>query len=163
MFAWCWCEKNLNQDNVWPFWWPAPEAISLKDSWELNGKTGADTSGYDMGYRTQNKVDWSLNWYAKAWQEEWQRALRAGAGSAGRDNDPGGLGYMPDSQGPNMAKSQYRDRCFGSPVIHHQASLPQGTHLGREIINGHLFINYSSSSSYPPTYVGIYMAIYKYL
>ena len=44
-----------------------------------------------------------------------QEALRAGAGSAGRDNDPGGLGYMPDSQGPNMAESQYRDMCFGDP------------------------------------------------
>ena len=44
-----------------------------------------------------------------------QGALRAGAGSAGRDDDPGGLGYMPDSQGPNMAESQYRDMCFGGP------------------------------------------------
>ena len=28
------------------------------------------------------------------------------ADSAGRDNDPGGLGDLPDSQGPNMAQSQ---------------------------------------------------------
>ena len=26
--------------------------------------------------------------------------MRTGAGSTGRDNDPGGLGDMPDSQGP---------------------------------------------------------------
>ena len=99
----------------------------------------------------------------KIWAGKWQGALRAGAGGAGRDNDPGGLGYMPDSQGPNMAKSQYRDRCFGSPVIHHQASLPQGTHLGREIINGLLFIDYFSPSSYPPTICGyIYSDLYYY-
>ena len=79
-----------------------------------------------------------------------QGALRAGAGSAGRDNDPGGLGYMPDSQGPNMAKSQYRDRCFGSPVIHHQASLSQGTHLGREIINGPCSLMISLPQVIPP-------------
>ena len=28
------------------------------------------------------------------------------AGSTGRDNDPGGLGDLPDSQAPNMAQSQ---------------------------------------------------------
>ena len=53
--------------------------------------------------------DWSAS------RKKCQGALRAGAGSAGRDNDPGGLGYMPDSHGPNMAESQNRDECFGSP------------------------------------------------
>ena len=28
------------------------------------------------------------------------------AESTGRDNDPGGLGDLPDSQAPNMAQSQ---------------------------------------------------------
>ena len=32
-----------------------------------------------------------------AWVREW---VRRGARSTGRDNDPDGLGYMPDSQGP---------------------------------------------------------------
>ena len=36
--------------------------------------------------------------------KEWRGALRASAHRSGRDNDPGGFGDMPDSQGPNMAK-----------------------------------------------------------
>ena len=36
--------------------------------------------------------------------QEWRGALRASAHGSGRDNDPGGLGDMPDSQGPNMAE-----------------------------------------------------------
>ena len=31
------------------------------------------------------------------------------AESTGRDNDPRGLGDMPDSQGPSMAQSHLRD------------------------------------------------------
>ena len=69
-----------------------------------------------------------------------QGALRAGAGSAGRDNDPGGLGYMPDSQGPNMTESQYRDMCFGAPRIHRQESLPPW-HPPREGNNQWTFIH----------------------
>ena len=64
---------------------------------------------------------------------------------------------------PTWLNGQYGDRCFGSPVIHHQASLPLGTHQGREIINAPLFIDDFSSSSYPPTYVGISIAIYMHL
>ena len=35
------------------------------------------------------------------------------AESTGRDNDPRGLGDMPDSQGPRMAQSQLRDSVSG--------------------------------------------------
>ena len=48
------------------------------------------------------------------------------AGSTGRDNDPGGLGDLPDSQGPNMAQSQERDSVSGPPhVTITQASFPR--------------------------------------
>ena len=92
-----------------------------------------------------------------------QEALRAGAGSAGRDNDPGGLGYMPDSQGPNMAKWPIWGQVFREP-----RDSPSGVsfprHSSREGNNQWtLFIDDFSSSSYPPTYVGISIAIYMYL
>ena len=35
------------------------------------------------------------------------------AESTGRDNDPRGLGDMPDSQGPSMVQSQLRDSVSG--------------------------------------------------
>ena len=35
------------------------------------------------------------------------------AESTGRDNDPRGLGDMPDSQGPSMAQSHLRDSVSG--------------------------------------------------
>ena len=41
---------------------------------------------------------------------------RAGAGSTGRDNDPDGLGDMPDSQAPSMAQSQMRDSVSGPHI-----------------------------------------------
>ena len=57
------------------------------------------------------------------------------ADSTGRDNDPGGLGYMPDSQGSSMAQSQHWDRCFGTPRFSIKRLFPLGTNLGREITN----------------------------
>ena len=60
-----------------------------------------------MRYWDQNIDDWYI-WvnYDDYWMntEENQQSIpergRAGAGSTGRDNDPDGLGDMPDSQGP---------------------------------------------------------------
>ena len=56
------------------------------------------------------------------------------ADSTGRDNDPGGLGDLPDSQGPNMAQSQERDSVSGLPHVTIRR-LSHGTPLGREINN----------------------------
>ena len=94
---------------------------------------------------------------------KWQGALRAGVGSAGRDNDPGGLGYMPDSQGPNMAKWPIWGQVFREP-----RDSPSGvSSLWHPLREGNnqctLFIDDFSSSSYPPTYVGISIAIYMHL
>ena len=49
----------------------------------------------------------------------------------------GGLGDMPDSQGPNMAEKH-----IGTGVSDphsSQASLPSGTNIGRVIINGCIY------------------------
>ena len=56
------------------------------------------------------------------------------AESTGRDNDPRGLGDMPDSQGPSMAQSQHRDSVSG-PLPVTIRRLSHGTPLGREITN----------------------------
>ena len=44
--------------------------------------------------------------------------------STGRDNDPGGLGDVPDLQGLGLAQSQHWDSVSGPPYFHHQASFP---------------------------------------
>ena len=56
------------------------------------------------------------------------------AGSTGRDNDPGGLGDLPDSQGLSVAQSQHWDSVSGTPYITIRR-LSHGTPLGREISN----------------------------
>ena len=86
-------------------------------------------------------VQWNWNFsktvvgqheWVSEWVHEW---VRRGARSTGRDNDPGGLGYMPDSQGSSMAQSQHWDRCFGTPRFSIRRLFPLGTNLGREITN----------------------------
>ena len=59
----------------------------------------------------------------------------ADADSTGRDNDPGGLGDLPDSQGPNMAQSQKRDSVSGPPHVTIRRLIPFCTNSGREIVN----------------------------
>ena len=108
------------------------------------------------------KYTWLLH-KLRIWPGKWQGVLRAGAGGAGRDNYPGGLGYMPDSQGPNMAKWPIWGQVFLEP-----RDSPSGVsspwHPPRKGNNQcTLFIGDFSSSSYPPTYVGISIAIYMYL
>ena len=43
--------------------------------------------------------------------------------SSGRDIYPGGLGDMPDSQGPFWLKANI-GQCFGTSACDHQASFP---------------------------------------
>ena len=57
------------------------------------------------------------------------------AESTGRDNDPGGLGDLPDSQGPNMAQSQERDSVSGPPHVTIRRIISFCTNPGREIVN----------------------------
>ena len=63
----------------------------------------------------QGLINWSredrTQWKGETWGKGRAERLEMGikgvdAGSTGRDNDPGGLGDLPDSQGPNMAQSQ---------------------------------------------------------
>ena len=76
------------------------------------------------------------------------------AESTGRDNDPGGLGDLPDSQSPNMAQSQERDSVSGLPHVTIRR-LSHGTPLGREINNGTQgALILSLPHVFPPTYVG---------
>ena len=46
-------------------------------------------------------------------------ALRVGAESTGRDNDPGGLGDMPNLHGPILARAK-TGTVFGTPTFNHQ-------------------------------------------
>ena len=57
------------------------------------------------------------------------------AESTGRDNDPGGLGDLPDSQAPNMAQSQQRDSVSGPRHVTIRRTIPFCTDPGREIVN----------------------------
>ena len=89
--------------------------------------------------------------------QEWRGALRASAHRSGRDNDPGGLGDMPDSQGPNMAEKH-----IGTGVSDphsSQASLPSGTNIREGNVQwmyiSDMFIGHFPSSSYSPHICGL--------
>ena len=70
--------------------------------------------------------------------QEWRGALRASAHRSGRDNDPGGLGDMPDSQGPNMAEKPIGTGVSGA-LLPARRLFPVAQILGREIFNGCIY------------------------
>ena len=100
-----------------------------------------------MSQCEENKTEYNIRVWSREDRKEKRRNLRKGraerlgmgvkgvdAESTGRDNDPGGLGDLPDSQGPNMAQSQERDSVSGPPHVTIRR-LSHGTPLGREINN----------------------------
>ena len=75
---------------------------------------------------------------------------------SGRDNDPGGLGDMPDSQGPNMAEKPIGTGVSGPSF---QPGVSSQWHKYRKGNNQWMhipcmLIGHFPSSSYSPTYVG---------
>ena len=89
--------------------------------------------------------------------QEWRGALRASAHRSGRDNDPGGLGDMPDSQGPNMAGKPIGTGVLGA-LFPARRLFPVAQILGREMFNGCIYqicsLGISLPQVIPPTYVG---------
>ena len=74
--------------------------------------------------------------------------------------------YLPPTQQrihkvPTWQKANTGTCVSGPQGFTVRSLFPLGTHLGREIINGLLFIDYFSSSSYSPTICGfIYSDLY---
>ena len=100
------------------------------------------------GFGTQNILDCSINWEygQESGRESWEQVQEVREGTIILVD----WGICRIHKVPTWQNGQYGDRCFWSPVIHHQASLPLGTHQGREIINAPCSLVISLPQVIPP-------------